>query len=104
MFDYTEKILHIWQRGGKWSLNLKEQIYMLSLERHSNITRAAKELGISQPALTTFLNHLEKDLDVKLFDPYHSARAPVHTARLRHTRSACGKTVWMITSTHSRRR
>ena len=51
MFDYTEKILHIWQRGGKWSLNLKEQIYMLSLERHSNITRAAKELGISQPAL-----------------------------------------------------
>ena len=67
-FDYTEKILHIWQRGGKWSLNLKEQIYMLSLERHSNITRAAKELGISQPALTTFLNHLEKDLDVKLFD------------------------------------
>lgn len=43
MFDYTEKILHIWQRGGKWSLNLKEQIYMLSLERHSNITRAAKE-------------------------------------------------------------
>ena len=41
---------------------------MLSLERHSNITRAAKELGISQPALTTFLNHLEKDLDVKLFD------------------------------------
>ena len=62
MFDYTEKILHIWQRGGKWSLNLKEQIYMLSLERHSNITRAAKELGISQPALTTFLNHLEKDL------------------------------------------
>ena len=68
MFDYTEKILHIWQRGGKWSLNLKEQIYMLSLERHSNITRAAKELGISQPALTTFLNHLEKDLDVKLFD------------------------------------
>ena len=65
MFDYTEKILHIWQRGGKWSLNLKEQIYMLSLERHSNITRAAKELGISQPALTTFLNHLEKDLDVK---------------------------------------
>ena len=63
MFDYTEKILHIWQRGGKWSLNLKEQIYMLSLERHSNITRAAKELGISQPALTTFLNHLEKDYD-----------------------------------------
>ncbi len=49
-------------------MNLKEQIYMLSLERHSNITRAAKELGISQPALTTFLNHLEKDLDVKLFD------------------------------------
>ena len=68
MFDYTEKILHIWQRGGKWSLNLKEQIYMLSLERHSNITRAAKELGISQPALTTFLNHLEKDLDVKSTD------------------------------------
>ena len=49
-------------------MNLKEQIYMLSLERQSNITRAAKELGISQPALTTFLNHLEKDLDVKLFD------------------------------------
>ena len=48
-------------------MNLKEQIYMLSLERHSNITRAAKKVW-ELVALTTFLNHLEKDLDVKLFD------------------------------------
>ena len=38
----------------------KEQIYMLSLERHSNITKSGKELGISQPALTTFLKIIWK--------------------------------------------
>ena len=43
-------------------MNLKE---MLSLERHSNITRWKKLLV---KALTTFLKSCGKDLDVKLFD------------------------------------
>ena len=41
-------------------MNLKEQSYVLAIEKYRNITKAAQELGISQPALTIFLNHLEE--------------------------------------------
>ena len=41
--------------------------YMLAIARNRNITRAAGELYITQPALTRYLNRLEADLGVKLF-------------------------------------
>lgn len=42
--------------------------YILTIAEERNITRAAKRLYISQPALTLYLNRLENDLGVKLFD------------------------------------
>jgi DNA-binding transcriptional LysR family regulator len=39
-----------------------------ALARHRHFGRAADELGISQPALSKGLNHLESVLGVKLFD------------------------------------
>ncbi len=42
--------------------------YLTVLVEERNITRAAARLFISQPALTAWLNRLEKDLEIKLFD------------------------------------
>ena len=42
--------------------------YILMIAQEKNMTRAAKKLYISQPALTTHLNRLEAELGVKLFD------------------------------------
>lgn len=42
--------------------------YLIVLAEEQSLTRAAKRLYISQPALTAYLNRLEKSLKVKLFD------------------------------------
>jgi DNA-binding transcriptional LysR family regulator len=41
---------------------------IVALATHRHFGRAAEALGISQPAITKGLNHLEKALGVKLFD------------------------------------
>lgn len=42
--------------------------YILAVAEEQTLTRAAKKLYISQPALTNYINKLEEDLGVKLFD------------------------------------
>ena len=39
---------------------LKEQIYVLEIYRQQSLSKAAKNLHISQPALSNYLNHLEQ--------------------------------------------
>lgn len=47
---------------------LDKLMYLVVLAEEKNITRAAERLFLSQPALTAYLNRLEDDLGVKLFD------------------------------------
>lgn len=42
--------------------------YILMIAEERNLTKAAKRLYVSQPALTSYLNRLESELGVKLFD------------------------------------
>lgn len=42
--------------------------YVIAVAEEQNLTRAAQRLFISQPTLTLYLNRLEQDLGVKLFD------------------------------------
>ena len=48
-------------------MNMQQYKYVEAISRHQNISHAAKELFLSQPALTRSLNHLEAELSVKLF-------------------------------------
>lgn len=42
--------------------------YVLTLAEERNMTRAANRLFISQPTLTNYINRLERELGIKLFD------------------------------------
>jgi Transcriptional regulator len=45
---------------------IKPQQYIIALAEEKSITKAAKRLGISQPALTNWLNSIENELNLKL--------------------------------------
>lgn len=49
-------------------MSLDKLDYVLALAEERNLTRAAKKTFISQPALTNYINRLENQLGVKLFD------------------------------------
>lgn len=46
--------------------------YVCAVARHRNISKAAAELYISQPALTKYINRVEQELNLKLFDRSHT--------------------------------
>lgn len=48
--------------------------YVLAIAEERNITAAARKLYVSQPTLTVYLNRLESELGVKLFD---RSRTPI---------------------------
>jgi DNA-binding transcriptional LysR family regulator len=54
--------------GLRRMLEFKELEYVLAVAKHQNLTKAAQDLYISQPSLTKYLQNLEKNLDIKLFN------------------------------------
>lgn len=48
-------------------MDFRELNYILAIEKHQNITKAAESLYISQPTLSKFLMNLEQNLGQKLF-------------------------------------
>lgn len=49
-------------------MDTRQLQYFLAIARHQNISKAAEELHISQPALSTTLRTLEQELGQQLFD------------------------------------
>lgn len=49
-------------------MNLKEQLYVTKLAETGNLTHAAEQLYISQPALSLYIRNLERTLGVELFN------------------------------------
>lgn len=49
-------------------MNLKEQEYICTLAQFGSITKAAKQLFITQPALSSYISGVERSLGVELFD------------------------------------
>lgn len=53
-------------------MNTKQAQYALALSESLSFSQVAEQLGITQPALSKQIQHLEKELGVKLFDRNHS--------------------------------
>lgn len=53
-------------------MNTKLMQYVLVLSETLSFSQTAEKLGISQPALSKQIQHIEKELGVKLFDRNHS--------------------------------
>ena len=49
-------------------MNLRELEYILKVAELRNVTRAAEELHISQPALSRYIRDVESDLGARIFD------------------------------------
>lgn len=49
-------------------MNDRQLKYIMAIAKEANLTAAAKKLYISQPSLSNLLDHVEKELGVKLFD------------------------------------
>lgn len=49
-------------------MQLKELSVILTIAKHRSITNAAKELFVTQPALSMYLNNVETQLGTALFD------------------------------------
>ena len=49
-------------------MNLKQFKYVLVLSDQKSFSRAAEELGISQPSLSQYVRKIEEELGVRLFD------------------------------------
>ncbi len=49
-------------------MDYRSLLYFITIAKHGSFTKAAEELFISQSAISQSINHLEKALDVKLFN------------------------------------
>ena len=49
-------------------MNTRQLQYVIELAKSLNFSQAAEKLGISQPALSKQILHLEEELGIKLFD------------------------------------
>ena len=48
-------------------MDIKKLCYILEIARQQNLSKAAKNLGVSQPALSKYLTRLEEELGTPLF-------------------------------------
>ncbi len=59
-------------------MNLKEPLYIYSIYKYKSITKAAKELCITQPALSKFLINLESRIGIQIFDKSNNNYIPTY--------------------------
>ena len=52
-------------------MTLQQLQYIISLDNNKHFMNAAEECGVTQPTLSTMIQKLEDELDVKLFDRSH---------------------------------
>ena len=70
-------------------MNIHELNYVLCIAKHQNLTKAARELFISQPTLSKHLKKLERELGMKLFARIDNCYIPTY-AGSRYLKYAAG--------------
>jgi LysR family transcriptional regulator, hydrogen peroxide-inducible genes activator len=73
-------------------MNVRDLAYIVAVERHGSITRAAEACGVSQPTLSTQVAKLERELGVALFERQGRGLRLTNAGRsvLDHARRALG--------------
>ena len=54
-------------------MNFKEMEYILAVEQEKKLTKAARKIGISQPAMSKCLSNIETELGVSLFEKFRES-------------------------------
>ena len=63
-------------------MDMREQLYMLEIEKHRGIKDAAQALHISPPALSIFLGNLEERTGTKFFDRIGKQFVPTEAGKI----------------------
>ncbi len=63
-------------------MNLKEQEYICAIAKKRSITKASKELHITQSALSLFVQNVEKQMGIQLFERYKKEMIPTYYGEL----------------------
>ena len=63
-------------------MDMKEQVYMLAIEKYKGIKDAAQSLHISPPALSIFLSNLEERSGVHFFDRIGKQFIPTQAGKI----------------------
>ena len=67
---------------GGCHMNTRQLTYVLSIAETGNLSAAAKELGVSQPALSKYLAELEDELGTELFLRYKKQLYPTAAGKI----------------------
>lgn len=62
-------------------MNLNDLNYILCIAKYRNLTKAASELFISQPTLSKYLQKVERELGIKLFNRIDNSYIPTYAGR-----------------------
>lgn len=76
------KMTVLFGEGQVMAVNLREQEYICAIAKYRSVTKAAKELNITQAALSLFVQNLEKRLGVQLFERYKKEMIPTYVGEI----------------------
>ncbi len=63
-------------------MNLREQEYICAVAKHKSMTKAARELNLTQAALSLFVKNVESKLGVALFERYKKEMVPTYAGEM----------------------
>ena len=63
-------------------MDMREQLYMIEIEKHRGIKDAAQALHISPPALSIFLGNLEERTGTRFFDRIGKQFVPTEAGKI----------------------
>ena len=64
---FSQEDQHIAQKAGGTFMKITQLEYFCATCRHHSITQAARELYVTQPAISSAIRELEKEFSINLF-------------------------------------
>ncbi len=83
-------------------MNVRDLAYLVAVERHQSITRAAEACDVTQPTLSAQIAKIERELGVTLFEREARGLKPTDAGRavLDHARRALGAVDDLVAAAH----